>query len=176
MPVFGLDESVFTVIEVTEEGNAEVVHIEGTSKKPLTDTIGRVVELNKIFNFKKVYADETGLGAGAIDMLKEKGIRVFPVTFTLERKDKMYNNLHWMMENGKIKFPSTPKLINQLSQLAYEYTSSGQVKIHAPERGHDDYPDSLALACSFNIAEPGIKFGLPLDLEKLDKDNLLGLQ
>mgnify|MGYP001610464669 CR=1 FL=1 len=31
--------------------------------------------------------------------------------------------------------------------LRYEIVSSGQLKLHHSERGHDDFPDALALAC-----------------------------
>jgi len=51
------------------------------------------------------------------------------------------------MEQGKFVFPDIRKLFYELSDLRYELTSSGNVKIHHSEGGHDDYPDSLALAC-----------------------------
>ena len=50
------------------------------------------------------------------------------------------------MEAGKLKLPNHKKLIYELLDLKYEISSSGNMKIHHSERGHDDYADSLALA------------------------------
>ena len=51
------------------------------------------------------------------------------------------------MGQGRIKFPNHKKLLYQLADLRYEIVSSGDLKIHHSEKGHDDYPDALALAC-----------------------------
>jgi hypothetical protein len=61
----------------------------------------------------------------------------------------MYSNLKILMEAGKLKIPNHKKLILQLLDLRYEATSSGQLKIHHSERGHDDLTDGLALACLY---------------------------
>lgn len=152
---YGTDETVFVVLEVTAEGEGRVVYVEATSKKPITDTVGRLINLHQHFNFRMVYADETGLGGGAVDMIKEKGIPINPVTFTVQMKEKMYKNLKLKMEQGKLKIKvNNPKLLNQLSFLQYEYTSAGHLKIYAPQGGHDDYPDALALACLALLGEP----------------------
>jgi phage FluMu gp28-like protein len=146
---YGTDETVFTVGEVTAEGELSIIHLEATSKKELTDTAGRVINLHKQFNFKKIFVDETGLGAGAVDMLHEQDIPVVPITFTLKDKADMYRNFKWCFEKKLIKLPPNIKLINQTTNLIYEYSSTGILRIHHPEesRAHDDYPDACALVC-----------------------------
>ena len=57
----------------------------------------------------------------------------------------MYKSLRLLFENHKIKLNDINKLIYQLSYLRREYTESGIMKIKSDE--HDDYPDSLVLAC-----------------------------
>ena len=57
----------------------------------------------------------------------------------------MYKNLRLLFENHKIKLKQINKLVYQLSYLRREYTESGIMKIKSDE--HDDYPDSLVLAC-----------------------------
>jgi len=166
---FGLDETVFTVVEKNPEGEGQVIYIEATQKKPITDTIGRLLQLHKKFNFTSCYVDESGLGGGAVDILKEKDIPVRPITFTLQNKDVMYKNLKMLMEQKKIWIPNNPRLLNQLATLQYEFSSNGLVKIHHEENGHDDYPDSLALACMcLKREEGGFTF-----LE--DEENVTGL-
>lgn len=159
LPDIGTDETVFTILEVTAEGTGYVIYIEATAKMPITDTVGRLKDMFKHFNFRMVYADETGLGGGAVDMIREAGIPITPITFTLQVKHNMYHNLKNKMEQNNLKFKIVnQKLLNQLGALQYEYTSSGFAKLHAPERGHDDYPDSLALACLGLLSEPlGLK-------------------
>ena len=57
----------------------------------------------------------------------------------------MYKNLRLLFENHKIKLKKIDKMVYQLSYLRREYTESGIMKIKSDE--HDDYPDSLVLAC-----------------------------
>jgi phage FluMu gp28-like protein len=92
--------------------------------------------------------DSTGLGAGPGDMLSEElgSWKVDCVTFTNQSKQDMYSNLNKVMEQGRLKFPMNRKMYYELVDLRYEISSSGNLKIHHPERGHDDYPDALALA------------------------------
>lgn len=143
----GQDSSVFIVIEKTDL--LRVVKIIETQQKTLTDAIGRIKALNGIFRFKKIILDETGLGAGPTDVLKEQLKSVIvPITFTLKSKQDIYSNLKIQMEKRRLKFPNHKKLIFQLSDLRYEFTSTGDMKIHHSERGHDDFTDSLSLAVS----------------------------
>ena len=145
----GEDSSVFIVLQHQLNLNRLVVaKIVETKHKLLTDAIGRVIMLNEIFNFKKIYLDETGLGSGPTDILREKFFgRIEPVTFTLKSKQDLYSNLKSLMEQHRILIPNDRKLIYELSDLRYELTSTGDMKIHHSERGHDDYPSALSLAC-----------------------------
>ena len=57
----------------------------------------------------------------------------------------MYKNLRLLFENKKITLKQINKMVYQLSYLRREYTETGIMKIKSDE--HDDYPDSLVLAC-----------------------------
>ena len=57
----------------------------------------------------------------------------------------MYKNLRLLFENHNIKLKQINKMVYQLSYLRREYTETGIMKIKSDE--HDDYPDSLVLAC-----------------------------
>ena len=71
------------------------------------------------------------------------------MTFTLKSKKDMYSNLTKMLETGKLKLPVHKKLLDELFDLRYELTGTGEVKIHHAEGGKDDYPDALALGVWF---------------------------
>jgi phage FluMu gp28-like protein len=143
---YGADESVYTISSYDGE-LVKVVHIQSTSKKPLTDSMGRIQELHNNFRFDKIFIDESGLGGGSVDFLKERNLPIEPVTFTLKNKEELYKNLKLLMEKNQLRIPDNKKLIDQLANLQYDYTSTRLMRIHHPDNGHDDYPDSLALAC-----------------------------
>ena len=145
----GEDECVFIVVERERSGNVKVNFIDFLKSKKLTESMGLVKVMHEKYHFDKIFLDETGLGAGPSDMLREElgEELVEGITFTIKSKMDMYSNLKKLMEQGKLKIPDHKKLVYQLMDLRYETTSSGQLKLHHSERGHDDYPDALALAC-----------------------------
>lgn len=147
----GEDDACVLVLEqneYTHEGVIRVHNILEAKQTKQTHTVGVVKVLNEKYKFRKIYCDYTGIGEGAVDFLKEnlpscvQGIR-----FTLQSKHDMYSNLKILMESGKLKIPNHKKLRAQLLDIRYEVTSSGLLKIHHSDRGHDDLPDALALAC-----------------------------
>lgn len=144
----GEDETVMIVVERDRQQRIKVNFIEHLKGKKLTESVGVIKVLNETYSFEKIYLDETGLGAGPTDMLTEAfGNVVEGVTFSTKSKMDMYSNLKRLMQQGKLKIPNNKKLIYQLLDLRYETLSSGQLKLHHSERGHDDYPDALALSC-----------------------------
>jgi len=152
----GEDESVF--ISVMTHGGVIVIHdIDFFVKNKPREIVGMVKILDQKYNYFKICMDKTGMGEGPVDFLRETlssnvvdDFRVEPIRFTTQMKMDIYSNLKKLMSQGKIKFPKndkTKKLIFQLRDLRYEIMASGDLKIHHSEKGHDDYPDALALAC-----------------------------
>jgi phage FluMu gp28-like protein len=138
----GEDATVF--LSMDDEGN--VFHTEHTHDKPLTDGIGRVKSLEEKHGYDEILIDETGLGAGVVDTLREDLRNIEGVTFTLDTKQSLYNSLKERMEAGELTLPENRQLRQQLADLQYELTSNGKTKIHHPDGGHDDFTDALALA------------------------------
>jgi len=114
----------------------------------LTDATGRLVQLYEDHGADRVLIDETGLGAGVVEMLEsEIGARaVEGVKFTLDRKQSLYNGLKSALEQGELTVQYHPRLARELKKLTYSLTSGGKTKISHPDGGHDDHPDMLALA------------------------------
>jgi len=145
----GDDESVY--ISMDQHGN--IFSIEHTSNKELTDAMGRIRELDKYNDYDKILIDQTGLGAGVVDQVKEDlGGKVEGIKFTLDRKQSIYSNLKNNFQNQTIKFRFEPNagrdtntMKQQLTALEYEYTSSGKLKIFHPSGKHDDFADAMAL-------------------------------
>jgi len=141
----GRDETVFTVIKVDDDDTVFVEHVEAEGQSNVVDVAGRIQDMVRDYRIETVFIDETGLGGGLVDMCNERQLPVRGVVFTLQEKAEMYKNLRLIFENHKIKLKQFNKLIYQLSYLRREYTESGIMKIKSDD--HDDYPDSLALAC-----------------------------
>ncbi|MFB6198811.1 MAG: hypothetical protein ABEI52_11175, partial [Halobacteriaceae archaeon] len=50
------------------------------------------------------------------------------------------------VESEELTIPNHRRLVDELTSLEFEFTQHGYMKVHHPERGHDDFADSLAFA------------------------------
>jgi phage FluMu gp28-like protein len=141
----GRDETVFTIIAVDDDDVVYLEEVQAESQSNVVDVAGRIREYTQRYRLETIYIDETGLGGGLVDLSREQGSPVRGVTFTLQEKAEMYKNLRLLFENHNIKLKQINKMVYQLSYLRREYTETGIMKIKSDE--HDDYPDSLVLAC-----------------------------
>lgn len=148
----GSDDSTFEVIK--KISNDSLVHVENiiTSKTLTTDTTDKIIELNRKYNFKRVFIDSTGIGAGVLDQLlntesiKRKIEGVENATKSLDDDDEgkrkkmvkedLYTNLLMLMENNKIQLLDDLEIKNSLRSVQFEYSKiSGKMLIH----GIDDH-------------------------------------
>ena len=141
----GADETVYTIVGVDEKETVFVEHIEAEKQSHVVDVAGKVQDLVRDYRVETVYIDETGLGGGLLDLVRKQEVPARGITFSIQEKADMYKSLRLLFENHKIKLKDINKLIYQLSYLRREYTETGIMKIKSDE--HDDYPDSLVLAC-----------------------------
>jgi hypothetical protein len=101
--------------------------------------------------------DSIGVGAGVYSRLKQldynvNSIRVgeSPIESTEAKRFMNLKSQRWWMlrklfEEDLIQIPNNPKLISQLSQMRYEFTTTSKIKIIDPEGKSPDYADSLML-------------------------------
>ena len=141
----GRDETVYTIVCVDKDDHVFVEEVIAESQSNVVDVCGRINNFVRDYRIETVYIDETGLGGGLIDLAREQGIPARGVVFSLQEKASMYKNLRLLFENHRISLKKVDKLVYQLSYLTREYTEAGVMKIKSEE--HDDYPDSLVLAC-----------------------------
>ena len=168
----GLDETVYTVIAVDERDNVFVIDTENEKQSNIVDIVGRVGEYTRRYPIETVFMDETGLGAGAVDLAKKQDLPVRGIVFTLSSKSEMYSNIRMLFENKRVRIKMTSQdLIRQLSLLRREYTEEGKLKVKSEDGVNDDYAVSFALACN------AISFGDAwhiLDVGKGLKETLFG--
>jgi hypothetical protein len=141
----GRDETVYSIVAVDDKDNVFLEEVLSESQSNIVDVAGKVGELCRDYKIETVYVDETGLGGGLIDLGRKQDSPVRGVVFSLQEKAEMYKNLRLLFENHRITLKNVNKMVYQLSYLRREYTETGIMKIKSDE--HDDYPDSLVLAC-----------------------------
>ena len=152
---FGEDE---TVIFKSVGNTYELA--EHVNKQPTNETAGRLIRVAKDSDSEFVAVDDTGVGGGVTDMLREQGMSVVPVNFGAAAEDsERFANLKaeifWCLredfEKSRISIPNDTVLINQLASIKYAMTSKGQIKIEskddAKKRGlrSPDRADALAI-------------------------------
>ncbi|MBO8181159.1 MAG: hypothetical protein H0Z19_11940, partial [Archaeoglobus sp.] len=146
---------------IGQKGNAiKVFDIISAQGKETTWTARRARRLYEKYNAKVVNVDDTGVGGGVTDLLKEEGVRVSPIKFgaspTNDEAKALFANLKAQIyyelrdyfdpaKDGIIAIPNHSKLIRDLSALKQDYTSKDKIKIIDPPKS-PDYADSLVLA------------------------------
>jgi len=132
----GEDLSTFQILRKVNDDYIEQVESLSTSKQLLTQTTDKIIDLNKIYDFKAIGVDDGGAGAGVFDMLiREESTRRKTAALNnsskpLDRegkkrkrvlKEDLYMTLLNYMEKGKLKLLDDDELILSLKSIQYEY-------------------------------------------------------
>ena len=169
----GKDETVITVIAVDSKDRIYVVYCKSLKRSTIPETareVERVYDMwSKQGGINRIFYDATALGAGAFDISQESGLPVVEVTFTLQQKAKLYVNLVSLFEMHNIKIGPNDNLFRQLSYMKKDYT---QNYLKPVTEDHDDYADSLALACMAVVADEEFDLvrrvdGSPINIDRL---------
>lgn len=139
----GTDQSV--MISVDRHGDRlRMFDMLITEKSHLTETIRLILDKDKIWNYRKIYIDDGGMGVGVFDPLlehnqtKRKVVAINNARRSLDRdesrkkklmKEDLYNNLLRLMEQHKIELFDDPEIYLSLKSVQYEYTDDGSLKI-----------------------------------------------
>jgi len=149
----GKDRTVLCVVERTPLATLAVKFFESRDDS-IPEIVGRIKRLNMQWNFKKILVDETGIGGGVSDFLtRDEYVNVEGFLFTIKTKEEIFMHLQRQMAARNVIIPKNPKLRKELSDMRYEETNLGYLKIFAEQAirsannpGGDDYPTALALA------------------------------
>jgi len=141
----GADESTFEIIDRTNKSKLKQVENIITTKTLTTDTTKKILNLNKIYNFRRIYIDDGGLGVGIFDQLmieedtRRKTEAINNARRSLDRDEKrkkklmkedLYNNLLRLMEREEIQLLDDDEVVLSLKSIQYEYNDDGYLKIH----------------------------------------------
>lgn len=167
---YGEDENAFVVAEMQKKNNLKIVAVEITERKDLMDTCGRIMALDELYSFRKIFVDDAGLGAGLTDRLIEKlGRRVVGLSNAKKTIDKegrtgkifkedLYSNAMMMMEAepAKIDIVNDLKLLRSLRSMTFEYTSDKNLKIYGK---YSHLAEAFVRAC-WCVKERGLRIYL----------------
>ena len=123
------------------------------------EQIKEIVPFLNNYNVQKIFTDNTWVWSWVLDFLEEKinSNKIERVNFNEKTKDEMYTTLNNIFLDNLLEYPSwtqyTETFETETSELEKEFTRLWKMKCHHPDLAwkHDDFPDSLALACLFTL-------------------------
>jgi len=166
---YGVDETVRCTTEWEENTNQYVVRcLDSTSKKPVTDTAGRIQLDNDEWHYYQYVVDDTGVGGGVTDILRGSDMAIAVLAFIaggkpqhssryINIKAEAYFFLARLLTKELIAIPNEPKLVAQLQGMRYEVQKDKKLKVLDPgekathEKGtrhktkSPDYSDALMM-------------------------------
>lgn len=141
------DTSAMVVMSRDAEDFLRLAYLRGFVGVPMPDQVAFVQHLHATFAFHRIVSEYAGLGIGPTDQLvKELGHVVESFRPTAETKALGYDHLKLRLETGTIEIPMDPKLLAELRTLEFKVSPAGNVAIHHPGGGSDDFADATMLA------------------------------
>lgn len=166
--VIGIDVARFgwdTTVLVGMDNGKMFENIRSYKGKDTMKTAGEAISMFNDLWFKKEFdyfvVDDTGVGWWVTDRLRELGYNVIPVNNASSPSDTetfrdIKAEIYWMLRQAfidwTIKIYDVDRLIKDISNIKYDYTSNGKIFIKSKKdmkkEGLDspDFADALALA------------------------------
>lgn len=141
----GGDETTFEILELRDK---KWFHVENIVHKYTltTETISKILELDRQYNFKQIYIDDGGLGVAVFDQLlntsqtKGKVVAINNASRSLDPdesrkrkllKEDLYMNFLAMMEKGDIQLLKDSSIFTSLKSIMIEHdVEKGNIKIY----------------------------------------------
>ena len=150
----GDDHSTF---EIFEELDGKLYHIEHliTENTKLNETFDMIIQLDKKYDFQKIFVDNEGIGVGVYDFLMvhdqtktktfgvknslmvKQGIEMKRVKY---QKEDLYTNLLSLMRQGIVNLLDDEDIFFSLRSIQFDYTSDelGRSHLKIFSRHHND--------------------------------------
>jgi hypothetical protein len=144
------DYNVITVLEVDEEKNKTIVHVDRAKNVEFRENIEKIKLIGQIFQPEVIlYETNTFAKAFTQELRSISDLNIRDFNTTRKNKQEIILGLQMNIENGKIRFPygdnTSKKITNMLIEelSMFSITSSGRFE---GVGAHDDMVMSLALA------------------------------
>lgn len=157
---FGEDETVFSMIESYNVNQWVQIFQDTWKNKSLTECVGKILELKRTWDIDLIVIDDTGVGGGVTDMLREGEHNVEGFIGASKALNPLYANqraeafyrLKEMFQQKTIKILNDVALQSQLLSIRYEYMGNDTKRIISKDRMRKDglkspdRADALAMA------------------------------
>ena len=144
------DYNVITILEVDEEMNKTVVHVDRAKNVEFRENIEKIRLIGKIFQPEVIlYETNTFAKAFTQELRSISDLNVKDFNTTRKKKQEIILNLQMNIENGKLNFPYGDNASRRLTNLLMEELSMFTITESGRFEGvgaHDDLVMSLALA------------------------------
>lgn len=144
------DYNVITVLEVDDEMNKTIVHVDRAKNVEFRENIEKIRLIGKIFQPEEIlYETNTFAKAFTQELRSISDLNVKDFNTTRKKKQEIILNLQMNIENGKLNFPygdsRSRDLTNALIEELYMFTITHSGRFEGVG-AHDDLVMSLALA------------------------------
>ena len=165
------DYNVITVLEVDDEANKTIVHVDRAKNVEFRENIEKIRLIGKIFQPEVVlYETNTFAKAFTQELRSISDLNIRDFDTTRKKKQEIILNLQMNIENGKFNFPYGDNSSRRLTNLLIEELSMFSITDSGRFEGvgaHDDLVMSLALA-NAATQSPGENFILLDDMDLFD--------
>jgi len=136
----GADHSAYLAID--ERG--VVFHTETVPRESVPLTVDKTRSLDERFGFGTVLVDAS---AGASDVATREFSNCSSMKFSTKRKESYYQTLRRLLEAGALTLPDSEEsaLVDELTNLGFDFTTDGLLRVHARGNARDDLADALAM-------------------------------
>jgi phage FluMu gp28-like protein len=141
------DHSAIAILQRSEDELRLVYLKEFPLDTPYTAVIGSVRRLKEAYRFTTGCLDQTGVGEGPYEEIKQFMPSIEGLTLSAPVKEDVLGRLRLTMEQRRLTMPrDDSRLLVQITSQRCEPTSSGRLKFSHPPGTHDDCLWALALA------------------------------
>ncbi|MCW3998789.1 MAG: phage terminase large subunit [Candidatus Bathyarchaeota archaeon] len=141
------DFSVLVVVQKTQEHLKVVYTHQFPLETPYTEVINFLLAADQKFMFKKLLADQTGIGEPILESIQTQGITSAEgLTLTQDSKTELLTYLKLLMEQNSLAIAYNKNLCQQINDQQYSYGKNGKLTFNHPPNAHDDMLWALALA------------------------------
>lgn len=136
----------FTVMIVMDSKTHDVLAVDRFTGIDFALQQGRLTAMHQRFPRSTILAENNSLGEPLIESLQCQGLPIRPFQTTAASKRLIIDALALAFEQGAIRLPDAPWLIDELLSYEQERLPGGTLRFGAPPGGHDDGVMALALA------------------------------
>lgn len=134
----GDDETTFEILKKVNDKKLIQVENQIFKKTLLTETAKRLLNMDELYDFRRIYVDDEGIGIGVFDILisedrtkrKVEALRNSRkvIDYKEDRKKKLlksdlYQNLLRLMEKGEIDLLEDDVIFQSFKSVMYEFTT-----------------------------------------------------